>query len=517
MANRKVNMKKVRDLLRLKFEQDISIRQAAKIVGISKTAASEYVSGFIRSGLAFSQVMSLSDSDLLSHLSIHKPQQDSPRYTVLSSQFKYIEKELKRPGVTLQLLWQEYRSLNLDGYGLSQYCHHFQQWTKRQKVSMHIDHKAGDKVYVDFAGKKLAVIDPKTGEITDQEVFVAVLGCSQLAYIEAVGSQRKLDWIQANENALRFFGGVPKAIVPDCLKSAVTKSHRYEPEINQTYLDFAEYYKTVILPARALHPKDKSLAENFVRTAYTRIYAPLRNQTFFTLQELNQALWDQLDIHNKMLFQGRDISRIELFNETDKHELGPMPMESYEVKEFVIEKVWYNHHVFFKPDKHYYSVPFQLTGKKVLVSYSERTIEFYYDNQRVAIHARDRRPYKYSTKDEHRPQNHQQMTKWNPERIISWAKKIAPEVEDIIIKILDSRPHPEQAYRSCMGILNLKNKYEQKDLAKACKKAIDVKCLTFRFIQNTLENKTFNLSAEEELNQLQIPYHENIRGKEFYN
>jgi len=509
-------MRKVRELLRLKFEQNLSNRQAAKAVGIGKTAASEYIAGFIKSGLTLEQVMSLSDPNFLAALNIHR-RQDNQRYKELFKLFAYMEKELKRTGVTLRLLWQEYCEGHPNGYGYSQYCHHFYQWRKAQKVSMHIEHKAGDKLYVDFAGKKLPVIDPQTGEITEYEIFVAVLGCSQLAYIEAVPSQQKADWAYVNENVLRFLGGVTRAIVPDCLKSAVNKSDKYEPEINETYQDFARHFNTVILPARALHPKDKALAENFVRNAYQSIYAPLRNQVFYSLEELNKALWEQLGKFNKRLFQGRKTSRWQLFNELDKNQLKPLPVESYELKEFSKLTVQYNHHVFIKADKHYYSVPFQLTGKKVLVSCSYRSVEIFYNNQRVAIHQRSKTPYNYSTKDEHRPKNHQYITKWSPARFINWAKSISPEVEIVIKNVLDSRPHPEQAYKSCMGILNLHKKYGVEDLIKACKKALEINCNTYKFIKNTLENKTFNISQEEELNQLQIPFHENIRGKEFYN
>ena len=516
MANKKLNMRKVRELLRLRFQQELSNRQAAKTVGIGKTAASEYISGFRKSGLTLDQAMTLSDKDLLATLNIHS-HRENPRYEALAKLFPYIERELKRTGVTLQLLWQEYREGHPDGYEYSQYCHHFYKWRASQKVSMHIEHKAGDKLYVDFAGQKLSVVDPQTGEITEHEVFVAVLGCSQLSYIEAVPSQKKADWSQVNENALRFFGGVPRAIVPDCLKSAVKTSDRYEPQINETYQDFARHFDTVILPARALHPKDKALAENFVKIAYQRIYAPLRNMVFYSLEELNEALWEKLDAFNNRHFQGRDTSRQQLFNEVEKGQLKPLPAANYEYKAFVKRKVQYNHHVFLKADKHYYSVPFQLTGKQVLISYSALHVEIFYDNKRVAAHLRDRRPYEYTTKEKHRPKNHQHMTKWTPARFIDWARSLAPEVETLIKKVLDSREHPEQAYRSCMGILNLNKKYETAQLAKACKKALDTECISYKFIKNTLKYKTFNLSPQQQADQVKIPFHENIRGKEFYN
>jgi len=509
-------MRKVRELFKLYYEDNFSIRQASKVVGMSKTSASEYIAGFKSCNLDYNTIKRLSDSELLQNIN-QKKQSKNIRYNDLREQFCYFEKELKRDGVTLFLLWQEYKDTRKDFYGYSQFCHHFYHWRKEQKVSMHIEHKSGDKLYVDFTGKKLCVTDPNTGEITEYEVFVSVLGASQLSYIEAVPSQKKDDWIFVNQNALHFYGGVPAAIVPDCLKSAVIKSDKYEPEINQTYKDFAEHYDTVILPARALHPKDKSLAENFVRNAYRQIFAPLRNQIFFTLEELNEALWKQLDIYNNGKFQKRDYSRQQLFDEVEKSELKQLPKNNYEVKHFTSSRVQYNHHIYLNTDKHYYSVPFQFTGKKVLVNYTSRVVEVYFNNERIAIHKRNLNPYGYTTDNNHRPKNHQYKAKWTSERFISWAKNIAPEVESMIKKIIDNRAHPEQAYKTCMGLLNLHERSNSEEYIKSCKKALTLNCLTYKFIKNTLESKTFNLDTEQELGLFQLPEHENIRGKEQYN
>ena len=516
MARNQTDMRKVRELLQLKFEQSISTRQAAHLVGLGKTAASEYVAGFSSSGFTLEEALALSDTELAGTLNLKK-QTLNGRYQYLSGQFEYFEKELKRTGVTHYLLWTEYLGRTTDGYGYSQFCHHFSQWQKVQKVSMHIEHKAGDKMYVDFTGTKHCVTDPTTGEITEYEVFVAVLGSSQYAYIEAVASQTKADWVQVNENALRFFGGVPRAIVPDCLKSAVSKADKYEPVINETFSDFGRHYGTVILPARALHPKDKALVEGFVRMAYTRIYAPLRNRIFFSLEELNQSFLEQLDKHNQMPFQGRDYSRKQLFDQVEQNQLNPLPVAYYDFKEYTTTKVQYNHYAYLKEDKHYYSVPFQYTGKKVLIGYSNRLIEIYYDNQRIALHHRNRRPYEYTMDEQHRPSNHLFVSEWTPDRFIQWGLKIGPHAQEVIQKILESKSHPEQAFHSCMGILNLAKKYPKDDFLKACKKTLETGCLTYRFIKNTLENKTFNLDAEDELKQLKISFHENIRGKERYN
>ncbi len=516
MANKRIEMRKVRELLRLKFEQNISARQAAKIIGIGKTAASQYVSGFKACGLDMSTIKGLSDSELMNAINSRK-EFENIRYKELSGLFHYFEKELKRTGVTLQLLWNEYTETRSDYYGYSQFCHHYYLWRKEKKVSMRMEHKAGDKMFVDYTGKKLQTVNPDTGEITEFEVFVAVLGASQLSYIEAVPSQTKADWVMVNENAIRFYGGVPAAIVPDCLKSAVIKANKYEPQLNQTFNDFANHYQTVILPARALHPQDKSLAENFVRNAYTQIYAPLRNHVFFSVEELNTALWEQLDIYNRKKFQGKDHSRQQMFEEIEVSQLKPVPVSYYELKDFKECRVQYNHHIFLKDDKHYYSAPFQLTGKYVLVVYTARTVEVFFNNKRVASHMRDRQPYGYTTKAEHRPPTHKYVSEWSPQRFIKWGRKISPEVEQVITKILDSRKHPEQAYKSCMGLLSLSKKYDPNDYIKACKKALLLNCTNYKFIKNTLTTKAFNLTDQQELELFKIPDHKNIRGKEMYN
>ena len=516
MANKTITMRKVRELLRLKFEQNISARQAAKIVGIGKTAASQYIAGFKASGLKISIVSGMSDSELLNVINIRK-EAENPRYKELFRLFPYFEKELKRTGVTLQLLWQEYTQAHAGYYGYSQFCHHYYHWRKDMKVSMRMEHKAGDKMFVDFTGKKMNVTDPETGEIQEYEVFVSVLGASQLSYIEAVASQKKADWIAVNQDALHFYAGVPAAIVPDCLKSAVIKSDKYEPQINETYNDFANHYQTVILPARALHPKDKSLVENFVRNAYTHIYAPLRNQVFFSVEELNMALWEQLDIYNQKNFQGKDYSRQQLFDEIEKNQLKPLPVDKYELKIFNESKVQYNHHVYLKEDKHYYSVPFQLTGKRVRLIYTSRIVDIYFNNNRVATHHRNYHAYGYTTKVEHRPPSHQYVSEWTPQRFIKWGRGISVEAEQVITRILDSRKHPEQAFKTCMGLLNLAKKYDHDDYIKACKKALQLNCTNYKFIKNTLKTKAFNLTDQQELELFKLPDHDNIRGKETYN
>lgn len=516
MANKKIDMRKVRELLHLHLTKGISARQAAKIIGIGKTAASQYISGFKDSGLDYRSIELMTDTDLIQAINTLKETVNT-RYKELSEEFEYLKKELTRKGVTLQLLWEEYKDKHPDGYGYSQFCHHYYHWRKDQKVSMHMEHKAGDKLFVDFTGTKLPVTTPDTGEVTEHEVFVAVLGASQHSYIEAIPSQTKEDWITVNQNALRFYGGTPAAIVPDCLKSAVIKSNKYEPEINETYKDFARHYDTVILPARALHPKDKSLAENFVRNAYRQIFARLRNEVFYSLEELNTALKEKLEAYNNKNLQGKDYSRKSMFDEVEKQHLKPLPAKSYEIRSFGRFKAHINYHIYLKDHQHYYSVPYRYVGKEVLVAYNNRSVEIYYNNTRIASHMKGRYAWKHTTNPDHMPSNHRYVSEWSPQRFIKWASKIGPETEELITKLFDSRKHPEQAYKSCMGILQLEKKHDREDYLKACKKALVVNCIQYKFLKNTLENKTFNIDTEEELAQITLPFHDNIRGKEYYN
>jgi transposase len=517
MAKQRIDMRKVRELLRLHFERGItSVRELSKLSNVGKTTVSDYLNGFKRSGLAYSQISALSDSELTA--AIHGSQKTAnPKYDDLYGRFSYFDKQLKKHKISIKVLWDEYKQDHPDPYEYSQFCFHYYQWRKNSKVSMHIEHKAGDKLYVDFTGQKLSYINPTTGEVVECEVFVGVLGASQKAYIEAVPSQKKQDFISANESALHFFEGVPRAIVPDCLKSAVTKADKYESEINETFNDFARHYNTAVLPARSRSPKDKSLVEAFVRHAYNQIYAPLRNQAFFSLEELNRSLWDHLDIYNCKNFQNRDYSRQDLFNEVEKEALNPLPKEKYELRTFCVTKVIYNYHFYLKEDQHYYSAPYQLVNKKVLVVYSSRTVEAYYNNKRVAFHKRNRQRYGYTTNDDHRPADHKFVSEWHPQRFIDWAAKIGPAAKELTIKILDSRPHPEQAFKTCMGLLSLAKKHDQADFLKACNKALSLNCLTYKFVKNMLLNKTFELSTEEQSDLYLIPEHTNLRGKEQFN
>ncbi len=517
MARTRIGMKKIRDVIRLKSTTEMSERQVAKALSISRPVVAKYWNGFLASGLAYEQIAEMADSELLRM--VEKPKVGkSAKYQEMSRYFPHIVIELKRKGVTLHLLWQDYKQEHPGGYQYSQFCYHFTSWKNTSEVRMHIKHKAGDKMFVDYAGEKWPITDPKTGKQRPAEVFVAVLGASGLAYVEATPSQEKQEWIRSNERGLWYFGGVTAAIVPDNLLSAVSRSDPYEPGINLMFDDFAEYYDTVIIPARVRKARDKALVENAVRLVYQRIYAPLRNRTFYSIEELNEAIGPLLEEHNNKAFQRLEISRRELFERTERSALKPLPPERYPMKETKCVTVQFNYHVELREDLHYYSVPHYLYKKdprtRVKLVYDERIVAIYYDNTRIAQHIRDRSPNGYSTLPEHMPAEHRLYADWSPQRIMKWAKAIGTEVALVIEKVLESRKHPEQAFKVCLGILNLSKKYGPERLKKACKQANSFGTYSFKRIESMLK-----LALEEEQHpELElIPTHENIRGSDYYN
>jgi transposase len=515
MANNPISMSKVRQILRL-HAQGRSKLLIAKQTGVSRNTLKKYLKEFEQSGLSFNEVNELGDKDLEDLFVKPEEQPIIPKLQTLFNLFPALDKELKRKGVTRLLLWEEYKLKHPDGYSKSQFKHYFAQWKAQVNPSMHIEHKAGDKLYVDFAGHKLNIIDKQTGEVQPVEVFVAILGASQLTYVEAVMTQQKEDFIAACEGALHYYGGVPSAIVPDNLKSAVIKSSKYEPVLNETFADFADHYSTTILPARAYRPKDKALVEGAVKIIYSRIYAKLRTGEYFTLEELNKAILVALEEHNLALLRGRNYSRRQQFEEVERQTLAPLPPFRYELKKQLFATVMKNGHVSMSVDKHYYSVPFRFIGKKVKLMYSRNTVEVFYHYERIAIHPRTRSPYNYTTEKDHMASAHRFVSDWTPERFLSWANGIHEDVHLYILKILDRKQHPEQAYKSCVGILSFARKVGNERLIKACQRALGYGIYNYKTIQTILEKGMDKLDEAEENKQMQMPLHENIRGEEYY-
>jgi len=514
MARRRISMRKIRDLLRLHEECTLSNRQIARALNISRPVVREYLVEFKLSGLTCQSIGTMSDEELMRALERRK-KEVCERYQVLSERFPYLLKELKRPGVTLALLWQEYRKKHPQGYSYPQFCYHFRMWRSLSSVSMHLEHKAGEKMFVDYTGKKLKISEDTAGKEKEVEVFVAILPASSLTYVEATETQRKEDWLKANQNALSYFGGVPGQIVPDCLKSAVTKGNKYEPDINPCYADFARHYSTVILPARPHNAKDKAMVENAVKIIYQRVFAPLRNESFSSLQELNSVIRDLLEEHNNIPFQRLKMSRRELFNEIEKDSLRPLPVKKYELKEFRRLKVAANYHIEIREDNHYYSVPFQYKGKHVSVVYTLSTVEIYHKGIRIALHQR-KKARGYSTRKEHMPRQHRFFAERTPEEMISRAKEIGDETASLIEKIFEAKRCSELSYRISLGIIALSRRYGAERINRASERALQFHSYSYKAVKNILE-KGLDRLKEESLAFQSFPSHGNVRGGDYFN
>lgn len=515
MANNTISMSKIRQILRM-YSQGRSKLSIAVQVDVSRNTAKRYFSAFDASGCTFEQINALNDKELEDFFGKSRERRPDSRLQALQRCFPNMDKELKRTGVTRLMLWESYLREFPKGFQYTQFCFYYNQWKSRVNPVMHLDHKAGDKLFVDFAGQKLSIVDPQTGEVVQVEVFVSILGASQLTYVEAVASQQKEDFISACENTLHYIGGVPAAIVPDNLKAAVTKSNRYEPTLNETFADFADHYGTAILPARAYRPRDKALVEGAVKIVYSRIYAPLRKHIFHSLKELNEAILVALESHNAQLLKGRNYSRRLQFEEIEREALSPLPVLRYEFKKQHHATVMKNGHVNLGPDRHYYSVPFRFIGKKVKMLYSRSSVEIFYHYERIAMHRRAKAPYSYTTDRDHMATSHRFVTEWTPDRFLEWASSIDEDVRLYILKVLDRRQHPEQAYKSCMGILGFAKKAGEQRLVNACRRALGFGIYSYKAIQTILERNLDQYGESLFADELPMPSHDNIRGGDYY-
>lgn len=516
MAGKPITMSRIKQIIRLR-ESGVSLQSIAQSLSTSRNTVKKYIRLLEAKGISPPEALSM-DDEVLEKLFIGDPGENNDRYRTLEAFFPYMEKELKRTGVDRWLLWGEYRKEKPDGYSYAQFCLHYRNWSKQNTATMHFDHEPGDKLYIDYTGKHMQIIDRSTGEVKDVEVYVATLGYSQLTYMEATISQKKDDYINATQNALRFFGGVPKVLVPDNLKSAVTKASNYEAIINEDFLDFASHYEVTVMPARGYKPRDKALVEKAVSIVYKQVFAPLRNMEFYSIDELNHAIKQKLGILNSNLFQGKGYSRQQCFDEKEKSCLSPLPAAHYELKEHAQVTVMKNSHVRLAADMHYYSVPYAYIGKKVKISYTSRHISVYCNRQRIALHFRDTKRYAYTTKHEHMPSAHQFILEWNPDKFISWARSIDPVVESYIKKILNSKVYPEQAYRSCVGILSIAKKEGKERLINACKRADYYNSYGYNVIATIIKKQLDKMPLDTPYGPQQqvLPLHDNVRGKENY-
>jgi transposase len=518
MAQRKVGMKRVRTIIELHGRSKLSNRQIGKAVGISRPAVAKYLAAFEKSELSLDEALELPDSVLEARLEGPQKAVDE-RLAAAVDFFPYMVTELPKVGVTRDILWSEYLKQHPDGFGYSQLCHHFKTWIDSDpEVTSHIEHLPGDRMYVDFTGKKLAWHDPVTGLAVEVEVFLAVLGASGYTYAEAVASQQRDDFILCNRNALEFFGGAPASIMPDCLKSAVTKCDKFESDINPEYETFARHYQTAIIPARSRKPRDKALVENAVNILYTRVFAPLRNSKICSLADLNVEILKLLAVHNGTRFQKIPQSRSERFELIDKPTLTALPARRYEIMHHRFATVQTNYHVEIREDCHYYSVPHTFAGKKVSVFSTDRTVEIFHDNVRIAFHLRvaSGSSLRYTTVKEHMPSHHRFYAEWTPERISHWAASVGLNVKAIVGDIMARAEHPEQGFRSSIGIIGLTKKYSSERVDMACRIARSDDACGYRGVKRVLETERDLVLLASERLQVPLLFHENLRGQDAY-
>lgn len=511
MANTRLSMRKIQEILRLCWHNGLSARQAAVSCGVGRTTIREYLDRAQRAGLSWPLPEELDETSLENLL--------FPSTILLSAEqrnmppFDYINTELKRKHVTLQLLWHEYKEKNPEGYQYSQFCLRYRHWARMLDVSLRQDYKAGEKLFVDYAGDTIPLHDPATGAITPAYLFVATLGASNYSYAEAVLSRELPSWIGSHIHTFEFLGSVPEIVVPDNTRTGVTHPCRYEPDLNPTYQDAMVHYGTTVIPARVKKPKDKAKVESAVLIAERWIIAALRNHTFFSIDELNRAIKEKLEDFNARPLQKLKVSRRHLFETIDRPAMKPLPERRYEYAEWERPRVNIDYHV--EIDRHYYSIPYQLKGNVVDARITATTVELLFKGKRVASHARSYAPGRHTTLPAHMPESHKRYLEWTPSRIVRWAEKSGPSTGMLVKAIMEHRPHPEQGFRSCLGIIRLGRRYGQERLEAACTRALFMKAYSYKSVESILKN---NLDGKElpDRSTGSLVTHENIRGNAYY-
>ena len=518
MPRERLPMRKIRDVLRL-HAGGLSKRRIAASLNVGRTSVSAYVNGAARAGLNWPLPEDLSDEDLERLLypgsvAVSRDLRPLPNWPVL-------HRELRRPGVTLSLLWEEYRAVHPTGYGYSRFCGLYRAWKGGLSPTMRQNHVAGEKMFVDYAGATLEVIDGLTGEVQSAQIFVATLGASSYTYAEATWSQALPDWTGSHGRAFSYFGGVPRQVVPDNLKSAVVKACLYDPEINRTYADMAAHYDTAILPARPRKPRDKAKVEVGVQVVERWILARLRNRRFFSLAEANQAIHELLEALNGRVTKHLGASRRQLFEALDGPALKPLPSEPFPYAEWKRRRAGLDYHV--EVAKHYYSVPHALARQKLWARITERTVEVFHRDKRVAAHMRGASNRRHTTVAEHMPSAHRRHASWTLQRIHREAGANGPNTEILIELILANRPHPEQGFRSCIGILRLAKSHGEGRLEAACERALEIGALSYSslvsILKNNLDRRKPSQSSRKTsgaVTDAPAIEHGNIRGAQYF-
>lgn len=511
---KRISMRNIREVLRLKFEAGLGRNSIARSVRIAQGTVSEYIGRAELAGLEWPLPEGLSDAQLEALLFPPTLPSKQPRPC---PDWPLIRAGLTRKGVTLELLWKEYRAVHEDGYGYSQFCQRYRRWRDEAggDLVMRQTHIAGEKLFVDYAGQTVDVVDARTGEIRHAQIFVATLGASNYTFCEATWDQAQPSWIGSHRRAFEFFGGVPAIVVPDNLKSGVTKAHRYEPDINRAYAEMAEHYGLAVIPARPRKPRDKAKVEGAVRIVEQSILAVLRDRVFFSLDELNNAIAVLLVEMNERPFQKADGCRRSAFEGIDRPALKPLPREPYQYAEWKKACVNLDYHI--AVDHHYYSVPHAFARQRIDVRLTANTVECFAGSERIASHVRSPHRNRYSTINEHMPPSHRQYAEATPANIVRRAGASGPAAAELVDRILASRQHPEQGYRSCQGLIRLASSYGAERMEAACRRALVIGAISCRSVESILKNG-LDRQAPDTATEAPTPHitHENIRGAEYY-
>jgi transposase len=505
-------MRKIREVLRLAFGVGLAMRKIERSMGISHATVSSYVTRARAADLSWPLPESLDDT-ALDRLLFPQPAPSVDARPM--PDWAYVHLELRRKSVTKYLLWEEYRRANPDGYMFSWFCELYGEWAGKVDLVMRQDHRAGEKLFVDYAGQTVPIVDRRTGEILfDAQIFVAVMGASNYSYSEATRTQTLPDWIGAHVRAFAFFTGVTEIVVPDNLKPGVSKPCRYEPDINPTYHAMAAHYGTAVIPARVRKARDKAKVEGGVLLVERWILAALRNRTFWSLAELNEAIRGLLTRLNERRFQKLPGNRREMFETLDRPALLPLPTTPYVFEEWSYARVGIDYHV--DVDGHYYSVPYALVKKKVDIRATAATVEVLFKHNRVASHAKSFLKGKHTTLPEHMPSSHRRYAEWTPERILRWAATVGPETAGHVAAIMEHRTHPEQGFRSALGIMRLAKEYDNDRLETACKRASKYRLYSYKGVANILKTGADKLDVRKSPPAAAPIVHDNIRGPGYY-
>ncbi len=504
-------MRRIKDVLRLKAAGH-SRRQIAQSCGVARSTVAEYVKRAEAAGLWWPLPAELDDAELERKLfppplAIPSEQRAVPDWAVVNQEFR-------RKGVTLQLLWDESKEANPEGFQYSWFCDSYRRWLGKVDVVMRQDHRAGEKLFVDYAGQTVPVIDRSSGEVVDTQIFVAVLGASNFTYAEATWTQALPDWIGSHVRAFSYFGSVPEIVVPDNLKSGVHLAHRYEPELNPTYAEMGQHYAVAIIPTRSAKPRDKAKVESGVLVVERWILARLRNRQFFSLVELNTAIAELLEVLNNRPFKKLPGTRRSMFESLDRPAMRPLPATPYEYAEWKKVRVNIDYHVAI--DQHYYSVPYQLVKQQLDARVTARTVELIHKGRRVASHQRAYQPGRHTTVNAHMPKAHREYAEWTPQRLVRWAGETGPATAKLVETILTSRPHPQHGFRACLGIMRLGKSYTTARLEAASRRALAIGSCSYKSVESILKNGLDRKPLPPTMIDTPVIEHDNLRGSDYY-